>query len=234
MNGIHTDKRIDDEFADRVAALFEEAERARGERTSALSRTMAERDRVEAEFQRIAADVQREVLRPRIETVAQRFAGVHVEHFTSPGGVSTRCTFPHTPRFPASTTLDLGIMLDVDANVASLTRRTEIVPALFTYERFAHRDVPLAQLGAATAAPWVEEQLIEFVALYLRLEVDANYQQSPRHRDPVCGMELTGADAAAAFTFEHHTYLFCSSNCETKFRADPALYIKHESRATSE
>jgi Cu+-exporting ATPase len=40
--------------------------------------------------------------------------------------------------------------------------------------------------------------------------------------DPVCGMDVDQATAAAAWEHEGVTYLFCSVGCMQTFRADPA------------
>jgi P-type Cu+ transporter len=39
--------------------------------------------------------------------------------------------------------------------------------------------------------------------------------------DPVCGMQVTVDDAAAAWEYEGSTYYFCSLGCFERFRADP-------------
>jgi YHS domain-containing protein len=42
--------------------------------------------------------------------------------------------------------------------------------------------------------------------------------------DPVCGMELKRADAAAAIDHHGKVYFFCSSACRDAFLADPERY----------
>src|SRR6266511_498183 len=44
-------------------------------------------------------------------------------------------------------------------------------------------------------------------------------------RDPVCGMTVNPAAAAAEVEYEGTRYYFCSSGCAAKFRADPARYV---------
>ena len=46
--------------------------------------------------------------------------------------------------------------------------------------------------------------------------------------DPVCGMKVDPAEAAAEAEHEGRTYYFCSKGCAQKFNADPARYVKHE------
>jgi YHS domain-containing protein len=44
-------------------------------------------------------------------------------------------------------------------------------------------------------------------------------------KDPVCGMELDQAHAAAHIEHEGQTYSFCSAICKTTFEKDPDDYI---------
>jgi len=43
--------------------------------------------------------------------------------------------------------------------------------------------------------------------------------------DPVCGMEVAEATAAAAWEHEGQTYYFCSVGCMERFRADPERFL---------
>ena len=44
--------------------------------------------------------------------------------------------------------------------------------------------------------------------------------------DPVCGMKLDSAKAAATEATQGQTLYFCSSDCHKKFRANPGQYVK--------
>lgn len=44
-------------------------------------------------------------------------------------------------------------------------------------------------------------------------------------KDPVCGMTVDEARAAASFTYEGKTYYFCSSACKAQFEKDPVKYL---------
>jgi P-type Cu+ transporter len=43
--------------------------------------------------------------------------------------------------------------------------------------------------------------------------------------DPICGMSVDPAKAAGSSTYDGQTYHFCSTSCESKFDAAPALYV---------
>jgi len=45
-------------------------------------------------------------------------------------------------------------------------------------------------------------------------------------RDPVCGMTIDPAKAAAKVEYAGTKYYFCSAGCAAKFRADPERYVK--------
>ncbi len=43
-------------------------------------------------------------------------------------------------------------------------------------------------------------------------------------KDPVCGMEVDEAKAAATATYEGKTYYFCATGCKKEFEANPSKY----------
>jgi P-type Cu+ transporter len=51
-------------------------------------------------------------------------------------------------------------------------------------------------------------------------------------RDPVCGMGLYPATAAAEVKHGGVTFYFCSKECADRFRADPARYESAPGAAT--
>jgi Cu+-exporting ATPase len=44
-------------------------------------------------------------------------------------------------------------------------------------------------------------------------------------KDPVCGMDIDPANAAAQIEHKGITYHFCGSKCKEKFDANPEQYI---------
>jgi len=50
-------------------------------------------------------------------------------------------------------------------------------------------------------------------------------------QDPVCGMTLSRADAAASATWEGQTYYFCCVSCREAFEADPQRHLQRSDRA---
>ncbi len=48
------------------------------------------------------------------------------------------------------------------------------------------------------------------------------------HIDPVCGMKVDPAKAAARFDYEGMAYYFCNPGCQKKFSADPQAYLNKQ------
>jgi P-type Cu+ transporter len=52
------------------------------------------------------------------------------------------------------------------------------------------------------------------------------------HRDPVCGMEVTEANAAGSVVHDGRAYYFCSAQCVGKFKGNPERYLAAVSPAS--
>ena len=46
-------------------------------------------------------------------------------------------------------------------------------------------------------------------------------------KDPVCGMEIDMATAAATAEYEGQTYYFCAPGCKAAFVKEPEKYLAH-------
>lgn len=45
-------------------------------------------------------------------------------------------------------------------------------------------------------------------------------------KDPVCGMNVDEAKAAATAVYQGKTYYFCNPGCKTRFEKEPEKYAK--------
>lgn len=43
--------------------------------------------------------------------------------------------------------------------------------------------------------------------------------------DPVCGMDVDEADAAATADYRGQTYYFCATGCKESFESEPGAYV---------
>jgi Cu+-exporting ATPase len=54
---------------------------------------------------------------------------------------------------------------------------------------------------------------------------DMRGEQATLATDPVCGMEVDPATAAATSEYQGTTYYFCAVGCKNRFDKDPQSYI---------
>lgn len=73
-----------------------------------------------------------------------------------------------------------------------------------------------------------ELPVIQVEAVTPKIEISEHAEEEQKEmatvKDPVCGMEIDPATAAAHEEYEGSTYHFCSHDCHVKFNADPARY----------
>jgi hypothetical protein len=80
------------------------------------------------------------------------------------------CHFPHTARFPAVATLELGVTRDGDARTVMVQYDLQILPIFSPIHGHDRLDMPLDEIDQRRVAQWVEAQILTFVESYLRLE----------------------------------------------------------------
>lgn len=207
------------ELRERLAA----ADAARAARLQSNECMMRERDIQAERFGRVASDLHRTVVRPMVEQLAAQFDNATTEHHQTPLAVSSSCHFAPTDRFPARVRLLIGIGHD-DRSGGVLTYDLEIIPLLLSYEKYDSWPIDLSDPKEADLQQRLEAWLLRFVETYLQLETDSRYQDWHCHKDPVCGMQISGANTAGALQHGKHRYYFCSETCQQRFAADPALY----------
>ncbi len=67
--------------------------------------------------------------------------------------------------------------------------------------------------------------LLAVLALVLAVGVIAQQKIADTAVDPVCGMTVTKAKAAATFDYKGKTYYFCSNGCKEAFAKEPEKYL---------
>ncbi|HYA48656.1 MAG TPA: YHS domain-containing protein [Burkholderiales bacterium] len=67
--------------------------------------------------------------------------------------------------------------------------------------------------------------IVAAAAFILVLAVAAQQKSEDKAVDPVCGMTVTKAKAAATYEYKGTTYYFCSTGCKDAFAKDPEKYL---------
>lgn len=113
----------------------------------------------------------------------------------------------------------LGYLAERGVDAAQLGRVR--VPAGLDLGRTSHREIAVSILA-------------ELVRLRaggaLTREGGARAPQVAEAIDPVCGMTVTAGPAACQREYQGVTYYFCRGACGAAFEADPAAYVKKETR----
>lgn len=224
------------DFTKRLEQVIGAADMANARQSREMESAMAEREAARRKFEQMAEDLFGRVIRPRMEALTSRLGAMPLVHCEmdqcrTAVGVHSRCVFARTARFPATTTLMVGVLHDPAKEVASVFCRVEMVPVLFDRAKEDHLDVSLEAPDEQAVVQWVEDRLLRFLALYLSLETDPRYQRQNLVQDPVCGMRVSAAVAEHHVEHHRHTYHFCSQGCRDKFVADPTFYLQQRTEA---
>jgi YHS domain-containing protein len=192
-------------------------------RQNHLKQSMDELDERLRRYTAVADRLIETVIRPRLERLAACF-----ETLNPPRWETTRHTcllqFQHTPRFPASVTLELGVSRDGQATTVCVQYSVRIAPQFFALQGEDQLAMMLDDVDEAKAAAWVEARLLRFVDDYLRLETAAPYQDQNVVTDPVCGMAVNKAHAPAEMEHKGVRYYFCVEECRARFAEAPERY----------
>jgi hypothetical protein len=109
-------------------------------------------------------------IRPRLAALAGRFDNVEAVPTEESGRRCCAYVFRPTPYFPATARLALAVYPDEHAEKVLLTCELDLLPALVPCEGRDLLTLPLHAFDEARAVGWVEDRLLRFAELYLRLE----------------------------------------------------------------
>jgi YHS domain-containing protein len=178
-------------------------------------------------FARVAEHVAQDLIRPRLELLASHFDNAEPRSECDPGHCyHSRYQFRHTERFPGTVTLDVGVSPDASIDNILVVYNLEILPMFFRFEGKDQIGFPVNAVDEARLVAWVEKKIHDFVDTYLRLEQSERYQRENIVIDPVCGMQINKAYAAARMEYHGQTYYFCVEECRAKFAENPPIYVK--------
>jgi YHS domain-containing protein len=190
-----------------------------------VAQRMQEYEERHQRFTALADQLMEAVVRPRLRTLAEHFDNAHLLDDDQGGKHHCVCQFLHTDRFPASVKLEVAVSRDGDFENLHVLYDLEIIPVFFAFERRDQLTLPLGTVTEARVAAWVEEKVLHFVDTYLRLENAPRYQEGNVAMDPVCGMRVNKAHAAAHIDYKGETYYFCIPDCQRQFAENPERYL---------
>jgi YHS domain-containing protein len=175
-------------------------------------------------YTEVADRLVQNVIGPRVERLARCFenAKVPVDRL---GRHTALVEFEHTPRFPATASLEFGITRDKDARVLEVVYRLQIRPAYISFKGEDRLCIPVDEVKDEAVTAWVETRLLDAVDTYLQLETADPYQADNQEIDPVCLMRFPRSQASAELEYHGLRYYFCVLACRDRFLEAPERYV---------
>ena len=166
----------------------------------------------------------REVWRPRLEALAEKFGDkVKVTPRLTPS--SKEASFAFQSKL-ARIDLRFGATTDSDVRKVILTYELEILPIFMKFESHAEIAFPLDKVDLAAAGQWIDDRIVSFVKTYLSLHENDLYLKDAMVDDPIAGVRFP--KFAAATTVEHggKTYYFIGEETRREFEKQKGLASK--------
>jgi len=177
-----------------------------------MQEMVLQRERFAATARRIAESV----IDPAVKQLLLHFDNAEVVERRIEDDFRTICKCAHTPRFPATVTLRFVLVPGDGYDGVTVRYQLDIFPALMEYSRGDEATFPL-DCSIEAVRLWVEEKILSFVDAYLLLETHPLYQKDNMVTDPVCGMRISAATAAATLEIGDRIFYFCSEVCRSEF-----------------
>lgn len=200
-----------------ITRRLEEHQRGLAEQQKQTDNTMKELLEQRERFSAVSRCIMESVVHPRMEELPRHFDNAAITDHHGDTDFHCVCKFFHTPRFPATVSLNIGLL----PGESSLKARydLEILPVLMEYKRDEEKSFPLDYSDEAIGM-WVEEKIVEFIDTYLRLETHPLYQKDNIVIDPVCGMQISAIAATSRIESLGRTIYFCSEVCKEAFQRE--------------
>jgi YHS domain-containing protein len=203
-------------LSNRILNSFERHKSEIVERQKLIDGSMKEMLERRERFAAVARQKLESVIHPRMEELLRHFDNGAITECHGDTNFHCICTFTHTPRFPATVSLDISV-LPGESHTGLTTRYDlEILPVLMEYKRNDEMTFPLDAPDELVCL-WVEEKIVEFIDTYLSLETHPLYQKDNIVSDPICGMQISAIAATSAVELTGHTFYFCSEVCKAAF-----------------
>lgn len=173
-------------------------------------------------FEDLAEHLNLRIVAPRLQSVASYFVNATVGEQRSD---RSSCWFGFCRRFPAVTHVEFAMEHDLKFEELIVGTQTRMMPVLVQFTEQDNLRLPLDCVDEDQVADWVEERLLEFLDIYLRIDSESEDFAEEPVTDPVCGMRILRSMAAASDSFHGHPYFFCCKDCCAQFQHDPSQYI---------
>jgi hypothetical protein len=199
---------------ERIEAEFSAWDSRRKELQASQLEQHREREQRAEQFERVIDEL-REIWRPRLEALAERFGErVQVKPSVSPGRREAVFKFQSPVarialKFTASTNTDVtDVVLSYDL---------DILPILMQFNKHAELKFPLGAIDRAAVASWFDDRIVEFVKTYLSLHENEFYLKDQMVEDPAANVRFPKFAAGATLERGGKTLYFLSEETRQQF-----------------
>jgi YHS domain-containing protein len=173
-----------------------------------------ERQKLLKEYEKVQAKIV-EVAKPRLEALAKR-AGERVK--ISPTISQTRRAVAFEFRSSrAFITLAFSVAPDIQIKNAVLEYDLKIVPVLWKFDSHAEFSTPIAAPDLAGLTKWLDDRIVGFVELYVKIHEGELYDQADYVEDPVAKVKFPKFAAGATLDHGGQTYFFIDDRNRAEF-----------------
>jgi YHS domain-containing protein len=169
-------------------------------------------------------DELRDVWRPRLDALAQRF-GKHVEvtPVVEPG--RRTATFKFNSQL-ARIDLRFSVFTDPEVRNVIFSYNLDILPIFMKFESNTTISFPLEAVDREALAKWMDDRIIDFVKTYMALHENSYYLKDHLVEDPIAKVNLPKYAAAATVDFQGKTYYFISDEMRREFEKQKGIVTK--------
>lgn len=201
-------------LSDRILKRFEQHKADLVGKQQQLDGEMKELLEQRGRMDAVSKGMMDKIILPRAEELASHFENAEVEVLHTGSGYTCVCKFAHTPQFPATVRLGIGVS---PSDTGHLTVRYDlsILPVLMEFRR--DTEEVFSPDNENSIARWVEDRILDFIDDYLRLESHPLYQKDNAVIDIICGMQISSTSAAGVVELHGESFYFCSEHCKEAF-----------------
>lgn len=198
--------RIDAEFAGLES-------RVKAQQNARIEQYHEREKRVE-QFEQLLGQL-RDIWRPRLEALAQRFGDrVKVSPSVAPG--SRQATFQFQSPL-ARVNLRFAASTDTDVTKLVVSYDLDILPILMQFEKHAEATYPIDRVDHDGLAQWLDDRIVTFVKTYLALHENEYYLKDFMVEDPVAHVRFPKFAAGAKLERDGKTLYFVSEETRQEF-----------------
>jgi YHS domain-containing protein len=188
-------------------------DRVKQEQQQRLQEHLQRQKRLE-QYEKVQAQVV-EVAKPRLEALAQRAGDRAV---VTPSVAQTRRSVMFDFKSPrVYITLTFSVSPDREVKNAVVEYNLRIVPVLWKFDSHAEFAIPIDAFDPDSLARWLDDRIIGFVELYVKIHEDELYEQAEFVEDPVANVKFPKFAAGATLEYGGRTCYFIDEQTRDEF-----------------